>query len=79
MEKKTYKSNFKTIYRMLDNDYYLVSSKEEIAFEKENKEKLKIYKSQIILSHLVSVKRDILSRQKTSSKTKHYTTRKTIS
>lgn len=39
--KKTYKSNFKTIYKLLDNDYYLISSKEEIGFEKTNKGKVK--------------------------------------
>ena len=36
---KTYKSNFKTIYKLFDNDYYLMSSKEEIGFEKKIKER----------------------------------------
>lgn len=35
--KKIYKSNFKANYKIIDNEYYLISSKEEIGFEKETK------------------------------------------
>lgn len=35
--KKIYKSNFKTIYRFENSNYFLLSSKEEIGFEKKSK------------------------------------------
>jgi hypothetical protein len=35
--KKIYKSNFKTIYRFENSNYFLLSSREEIGFEKKNK------------------------------------------
>jgi hypothetical protein len=39
--KNVYKSNFKTTYRIEDSNYFLVSSKEEIGFEKEYKKETK--------------------------------------
>lgn len=38
--KKIYKSNFKTIYRVENTNYFLLSSREEIGFEKKNKKAL---------------------------------------